>query len=121
MENIKVNGMVEDIYAEDVGFAYQLVSLGTFYDRVPCYEEGREYNDYLVCTYVIRLSPDALREFFRAQRKDREEERSGGYMEACKCKIAEMMGIELKKHMSFDVTQNVSEIFTVVTIERLTE
>ncbi|MCD7830704.1 MAG: hypothetical protein LUI01_00300 [Firmicutes bacterium] len=121
MENIKVNGMVGDICAEDAGFAYQLVSAGTFNDRVQCYEEDREYNDYLVCTYVIRLSPGALREFFRAQRKDREDETDGGYMEAWRRKIAEMMDIELKEHMSFSVTECVGEIFTVVTIERTTE
>lgn len=111
--------MLNKTYGSMDGFGFRVIATGDFIDQ-----------GYLITVHSIRLSPEALnawytskvkgapafyesREAWEAYKAEKEQLRR-----EWEERIAKLIGYESGEDSSFCITQSVSEIFTIVIMER---
>lgn len=112
--------MSNKTYGSMDGFGFKVIATGEFIDQ-----------GYLITVHSIRLSPEALNVWYTSKVRDHpsfhetieawkaykaEKERLRREWED---RIAKFIGYESGRDSSFCVTQSVSEIFTIITMERM--
>ena len=111
--------MLNKTYGSMDGFGFRVIATGEFIDQ-----------GYLITVHSVRLSPEALNAWYMSKTHECPEyydsreaweaykAEKGQLRREWEDRIAKLIGYESGGDSSFCVTQSVSEIFTIVIMER---